>query len=220
LVLLSTPAVLEWSGIRTWQSLWPSTLDDHLTADGGEQLDARRIDHSHLMFAREEGRDANVVERGAADDPVRAKLVLAHPAPQREALVCGSPERARPRIALDVQATLGGELVGHPGVVKNMAGLRSLRSVVDRVERKVRAREDIELQPRVLLPRTRVPRIRSGPEGAPEAKFLRLADPAVKMHVARLELRLLVHGNALVASVLNEQVNAVAPPRFVPIDGD
>lgn len=58
-----------------------SPLDRYLTADRGEQLDARRIEHPHLVFAREEGGDADIVKRGAADDPTRTELVRAHPSP-------------------------------------------------------------------------------------------------------------------------------------------
>ena len=70
--------------------------------------------------------------------------------------------------------------------------------------------------PRVLLPRPNELRIRSAPKGAPDAKDLRVADAAVQMYVARLELRLLVYRNALIAAVLDEEVAPVAPsPRRV-----
>jgi len=58
-----------------------SALDIHFTADGGEQLDARRIEHPYFVLAGEEGGDADVVERSAADDTMRTELVLAHPTP-------------------------------------------------------------------------------------------------------------------------------------------
>src|SRR5687768_16087758 len=40
------------------------------------------------------------------------------------------------------------------------------------------------------------------------------------MHVARLELRLLVSGNTLIAAVLDDEVAPVAPSRVVSIHGD
>ncbi len=64
-----------------------SALDDHLTADGGEQLDARWVEHTHFVLTREGRGDADVGEDRAADDAVRPELVLADPAPEGEALV-------------------------------------------------------------------------------------------------------------------------------------
>jgi len=94
-----------------------TVIKEIVAEHGGEQFDARRIENSHFVLAREEG-DADVVERGAADDPVRTKLVLADPAPQREALVRSIPERARPRVVLDVQTARCGKRVGDPSVVE------------------------------------------------------------------------------------------------------
>lgn len=168
-----------------------SALDAHCAADGGEQLDARRVEHTHLVLASEEGGDADVGEGCPADDAMRPELVLADPGSEREALVRSIPERDRPRVVLDVQTALGGQRVGHPGVVVNVIRLGSFRAVVDRVEREVRAREDVELEPRILLPRARVVRSRSSPKATPEAEDLRIADAAVQMHVARFDLRLL-----------------------------
>jgi hypothetical protein len=161
-------------------TMGPSALEESFTADGSEQLDARRVEHTHLVLAGEEGRDADISEGSAADHAVRAELVLADPAPEGEALVRGVPERVSPRVVLDVQTALRGKRISHPCIIANVPRLDSLRSVVDRVEGKVRAREDIELQSEVLLPRTRVSQIRSSSKGTPEAKHLRVADAALR----------------------------------------
>jgi hypothetical protein len=47
--------------------------------DGGEQFDARWVEHTHLVLAGKEGGDADVGEGSAADDAVRPELVLADP---------------------------------------------------------------------------------------------------------------------------------------------
>jgi hypothetical protein len=97
---------------------------------------------------------------------------------------------------LDVQTSLLCEFVSHPAVIENVPRLGSVRTVVDRVEGNVRAREEVELQLRVGLPRARGSPSRPGPKGTPEAKYLRVADATVQMHIARLDLRLRVDRNA------------------------
>src|SRR5262245_16650098 len=109
------------------------------------------IDHPGLMLARKERRDADVGQRRPEDDSTRPKFVRAHPGAESEALVCGSIESLQRRVVLDLQASLARQVVGHPGVVEDVRGLHSLGAVVDGVERKVGAGEDLQLQCQVWV---------------------------------------------------------------------
>ncbi len=63
----------------------------NVATDGGHELDTVGVDDPDLVFAREEGRDADIREPRPTDDAIRSELVLAHPAPEGEALVRRAP---------------------------------------------------------------------------------------------------------------------------------
>src|SRR5262245_36755334 len=93
------------------------------------------IDQADLCFASEKGGQTDVVNGSLDNHKVRAEFLFGDPRFQRESASPCCPECAREVIPLDLETSIRGQLVSHPGPIVQASCFGALGSVVDGVKR-------------------------------------------------------------------------------------